>query len=84
MTLSVRLDPETERLVARLAKARGVSRSEVVRSALTLLGKEASPAGGPTLFDRIGDLIGSASGLPADLSERTGEVFRRRLAKRRP
>jgi len=84
MTLSVRLDPATERVVKGLAKARGVTRSEVVRDALALLAAEASRGPRASLYDQIGDLVGSVADLPEDLSERSGKAFRRLLAKRRP
>jgi Arc/MetJ-type ribon-helix-helix transcriptional regulator len=83
MTLSVRLGKATERMVARLAKARGVTRSDVVREALALLSQQDS-GGSASFHDQIGDLVGSVSDLPEGLSERTGTAFRQRLTKRRP
>ena len=78
MTLSVRLDPATERMIARLARARGVTRSELVRSALLLLEDQSEPQGGPTMYDRISDLVGNAD-LPPALSVQSGKTFRKRL-----
>jgi Arc/MetJ-type ribon-helix-helix transcriptional regulator len=75
---SVRLDPETERALAQLARSRSVSKSEVVRQAIELLASQERQAP----FDRVADLIGSVRGGPPDLSEDTGTRFRQLLEKR--
>jgi hypothetical protein len=63
-TLTVRL-PET--LVAQIeadARARRLSKSDVVRERLARPGPATTPAG----LDAIADLVGSIAGLPSDLS----------------
>lgn len=85
MPTSVRLDPETERLLARLARKRSQSKSDVIRAAIESLARqdEAVPADG-TLFETISDLVGCVHGGPPDLSKRTGEKFREALTSRKP
>jgi len=84
MLLTVRVDVKTERLLQRLARKRGRTKSEVIRDAIGVLAKEVEAqevAERP--YDQVRDLIGSVQGGPADLSVRTGEAFRRLLAGRR-
>lgn len=84
MPTSVRLDPETERLLARLARKRSQSKSDVIREAIETLARQevAVPEEG-SVFESISDLIGCVDGGPPNLSERTGEKFRELLSKRR-
>lgn len=84
MGISVRLSPQEERLVARMAKQRGETKSDVIRSAIVSLAKEdhSHPAR-PTPYDAMKHLIGCASGGPSDLSDKTGEKFRMALLRRR-
>lgn len=88
MAISVRLDPETERLVERLAKRRRQTKSEVVRDALGMLAEQEKGADGKKLpYDRVSHLIGCVRGGPPDLSVRTGakfaELLRERTKRRR-
>jgi len=73
MPTSVRLDPETEGLLARLARMRSQAKSVVIREAIESLARpdEAVPTDG-TLFETISDLVGCVDGGPPDLSKRTG------------
>lgn len=83
MPLTVRVDLKTERMLERLARQRGRTKSEVVRDAISVLAKSVDaqgPAEHP--YDKVRDLIGCVHGGPADLSVRTGEAFRRMLAGR--
>jgi len=84
MPTSVRLDPETERLLARLARERSQSKSDVIREAIESLARhdEAVPTDG-TLFESISDLIGCVDGGPADLSKLTGKKFRELLTSKK-
>lgn len=72
MTISVRLDPQTQAVLDRLARARGISRSQVVRESLAGV---AAAAGGAdaerprTPYERAKHLLGCFSG-PADLARR--------------
>lgn len=84
MPTSVRLDAKTERLVGRLARTSGRSKSAVIREAIGRLAgaqEKAKPAKTP--YDSIKHLIGIARGGPRDLSVRTGEKFRQLLRARR-
>lgn len=83
MPTTVRLDPETESLIKRLAKKTGRTKSQIIRDAIRALARSeaaAETAGGP--YEAIAHLIGCASGGPKDLSERTGEKFRKLLLER--
>ena len=76
MPLSVRLDAKTERLVNRLARTRGQTKSEVIREAIVdlaqrdVIGKE-----GRRPYDAVAHLIGCVDSGGAKLSEKTGERF---------
>ncbi|MBI5365401.1 MAG: CopG family transcriptional regulator [Planctomycetes bacterium] len=85
MTLTVRLNAESQATLDRLARRRGVSKSEVVRQALaTLVRVDATAAAPPRrLSDEWAHLIGCVRGGDPDLSERTGEKLRQLLARRR-
>lgn len=84
MLLTVRVDVKTERLLQRLARKRGRTKSEVIRDAIGVLAKvlEAQEEAEHP-FDKVRDLIGSIRGGPPHLSTRTGEAFRRMLVGRR-
>ena len=83
MPTSVRLDPKTERLLARLARTRSQSKSEVIREAIeTLAGLEFAVPEDGTVYESISDLIGCVDDGPTNLSERTGEKFRELLTKK--
>lgn len=76
MPMSVRLDPKTDRAIARLAKRRGQTKSEVVREAIGVLAKQtkaSEQAQHP--YDLIAHLIGCMDSGGARLSEKTGEQF---------
>ncbi len=84
MATSVRMDLETERLLDRLARENGVSKSQVIRDAVRVAaGKARSTRRAPRPYDAIREIIGSVKGGPSDLSEATGARFRRLLAGRR-
>jgi hypothetical protein len=73
MPTSFRLDRETERELARLARTTGRTKSQVIRDAIRA---EAARDNGSSFYDRVSHLIGVAGGLPRNLSERTGEKVR--------
>lgn len=84
MGTSVRLPARLERLVSRIAKERGATKSEVIRSVLTVLEHESRAAHvRPTPYEAMKHLIGCASGGPTDLSSETGKKFRAMLRRRR-
>lgn len=83
MTMSVRLDPETRKLIDELARKERVSRSEVIRRGIHLLAEQRIAAGETDLLRAIEHLIGRVRGGPPNLSERTGEKFRELLLQKR-
>jgi predicted transcriptional regulator len=78
MPLSVRLDPETERALNRLARRLGQARSAVVRKAIAALAEreETSVPRFRNQWEAMKHLIGVADSGGARLSERTGEKYR--------
>lgn len=87
MPTSVRLDARTERLINRLSRRSGRTKSQVIRDAIARLAEEEEAPREPakTPYEAMKHLIGIASGGPRDLSVRTGEKFRQLLlARRRP
>ncbi|HWF60576.1 MAG TPA: ribbon-helix-helix protein, CopG family [Nitrospira sp.] len=83
MPLTVRVDVKTERLIQRLTRKRGRSKSEVIRDAIDILAKRAQEqekAERP--YEAVRDLIGSVRGGPSNLSERTGDRFQKMLRDR--
>jgi hypothetical protein len=83
MILSVRLDPETRKLLARLARTRRLSRSEVIRRGIRLLAAQDPATLQSNPYEQLRHLIGRVSGGPPNLSERTGERFRNMLVERK-
>jgi hypothetical protein len=80
MTVNIRLDARSERLLRRLARLRGQTKSEVIREAIArLTEQEGLSADGKPSYAAVSYLIGSVQGGPPDLSERTGLKFRRLL-----
>jgi hypothetical protein len=84
MPLSVRLDDRTERAIRRLAKRTGRTKSDVIRDAIATLEEHERPmpASAPTAYDRLVHLIGGTGSGRRDLSEATGEKFRKLLAQK--
>ncbi len=84
MATSVRMDPQTERLLDQLARESGLSKSQVIRDAVRLAArKPRSSERAPRPYEAFRGILGSVRGGPPDLSERTGTTFRRLLASRR-
>lgn len=75
MPMSVRLDPETNRAIVRLAKRRGQTKSEVVREAIAILTQQTKAVEQKQPYDLIAHLIGCVDSGGARLSENTGEQF---------
>jgi len=85
MPTSIRLDPQAERLLRRLAKQRGQTKSEVVRAAIQSLAHEMEAGvGHASAYDRLAHVIGiiDSGGGGTALSEDTGAKFRALLAER--
>jgi Arc/MetJ-type ribon-helix-helix transcriptional regulator len=79
---SVRLDRKTERLVERLAREKGRTKSEVIRSAIVLAVEKELGEDKRTPYERSAHLIGCVSGGPPDLSVSTGARVREILSKK--
>jgi len=83
MAISLRVDPRTERLVERLARVRGLSKSDVIREAIVLLAAEQDSTVDGNAYEAIADLVGCVEGGPSDLSEHTGRRVRELLRAKR-
>ncbi len=84
MPTSVRLDAKTERLVERMARDEGQTKSQVIREAIAAAAQSKRHKQDTTRpYDQIAHLIGIVRGGPPDLSERTGEKFRQLLEEKR-
>jgi hypothetical protein len=79
--MSLRLDDDTRRAIARLARMRRRSQSEIVREAVAALIERAPHDDQP--YEAWAPVIGIAKGGPPSLSERTGERFHRLVTARR-
>jgi hypothetical protein len=81
--LNLRLDSDTESLIARLARKRRQTKSEVVRDAIGVLAKqEEGGVGKQRPYDLVAHLIGCVKGGPRDLSVNTGKKCRQMLVER--
>lgn len=84
MTISVRLDAKTERLLSRLARVTGRTRSAVIRDAIHRLGERADGStSAVTTYDRFADVIGIVNLGPGDRAARSEAILRARFASRR-
>ena len=81
MPTSVRLDPETEALLRKLARTSGRTKSEVIREALHRMFAETRESG--SLYHAIEDLVGIADVGPGDLARHHKQRFREKLDRRR-
>ncbi len=78
MPLSIRLEPQAKTALEEIARRRGTTQSQLVRSAIDeLIVRERG-----SLYERVEDLVGCVEGGPPDLSEDTGRKFREVLARR--
>jgi hypothetical protein len=82
MTISLRLDDQLSRKLAAAAKARGISKSELIRACLDeyLAGSKS----GPTPWDLGKHLFGCYDSGRRDLSVRAKEIARERIHARLP
>jgi len=68
VTMTVKLPPVTSSRLAAVAKARRVSKSQIVREALDKHLKSNGKAGRPSFYDLTSDLLGCYQGKHRDLS----------------
>lgn len=64
-------------------RSRQKTQSEIIREAIEALAASDAPPAELSPYARVEDLIGCASGGPADLSEDSGSKFAELLAARR-
>ena len=77
MPISVRLDPETESLLNRLARVRQRTKSDILREALHRLAQdEQAREAELSPYDRMADLVGIAQGGTDDLARNHKQAFR--------
>jgi hypothetical protein len=81
MAISLRLDKEMAKKLAALAKARGISKSELIRNCLAqhLAGEQHEP----TAWEVGKHLFGCYDSGQGDLSVRAKEIARKRIHARR-
>jgi predicted DNA-binding protein len=71
--VTLRLDKETRRRIARIARRKQVSASEVIRQAIETWIEEQEPAGSP--YEMVSDLIGIVHGGNRKRSVEAGRQF---------
>ena len=79
--VTLRLDPKTRRQIARVARRKGISKSEVIRQALNSWPEFADTSVSP--YEQVADLIGVVQGGNPRRSEETGKQFRKILDAKR-
>ncbi len=79
--LTLRLDEKTRQRIARIARRKQLSISEVIRRAIAAWAERQEPAGSP--YEAMADLIGVVRGRNSKRSEQTGRVFTKLLKARR-
>ncbi len=77
MTISLRLDPQTAKRLETLAKAYGVSKSELIRRCLDEYLRDAE--NGPTVWEAGGHYFGRHGSGHSDRSERCEEILREKF-----
>lgn len=83
MTTTVRMDPETEKLLESLAREQGTTKSEIVREAVKSAARRRRRSHRVERpIDAFREVIGCVRGGSPDLSERTGERLRKILLDR--
>jgi Ribbon-helix-helix protein, copG family len=84
MTFTIRLDPETEAAIARLARRGKRTKSAVVREAIAAYQRTQDSAAGKsrTVFEAMAPFIGIADSGGSRRSEETGAAFRAVIAEK--
>jgi predicted transcriptional regulator len=80
-TLTLRLDEKTRQRIARIARRKRLSTSEVIRQAIEAWADRQEPVAAP--FELASDLLGVARGGDSKRSEKTGRHFAKLLKQRR-
>jgi len=79
--VTLRLDQKTRQQIARVAREKGVSASDVIREAIAAWMKRQDAVRTP--YDTVADLIGIVHGKNSARSTRTGRQFTELLKRRR-
>jgi Arc/MetJ-type ribon-helix-helix transcriptional regulator len=79
--LTLRLDEKTRRQIARIARRKRLSTSEVIRQAIEAWTERQEPLAAP--LELVSDLIGIVRGGNPKRSEQTGRRFTKLLKERR-
>ena len=79
--LTLRLDEKTRQRIARLARRKQLSVSEVIRQAIAAWADRQEPVTSP--YEAMKDLIGIVNGGNPKRSEQTGRTFAALLKRRR-
>ena len=77
-TVTVRLDAKTKHLIASAARRKGISKSEVIRRALSSWSDLWEQSDSP--YDLLKDLLGVVNGGNPRRSEKSGKQFRKMLS----
>lgn len=83
MTITVRMDDETEKLLRRLSRSRGANKSALIREAVRLLAEQEEASKAATAYDRLKDLIGAVDSGGLNLSEDSHSKFAAMLKGKR-
>ena len=81
MTITVRMDRKTEKLLNRLTKTKGSNKSEVIREAIRLLADNETNKDIP-IYDRIKDLVGTIDTGGRNLSQESHKKVSALIKKR--
>jgi Arc/MetJ-type ribon-helix-helix transcriptional regulator len=79
--VTLRLDEKTRQRIARIARRKRVSASEVIRDAISAWVERQEPVGSP--YEAVADLLGVVRGGDAKRSSKTGQRFKKLLKTRR-
>lgn len=79
--VTLRLDRKTRRQIASVARRKGISKSEVIRRALSSWSDLEQPSDSPYFL--LKDLLGTVKGGDPRRSEKSGKKFRELVATKR-
>ncbi|MEO8195316.1 MAG: ribbon-helix-helix protein, CopG family [Thermoanaerobaculia bacterium] len=82
MPTSVRLDPQTEAELERIARVKELSKSDVIREAIHAYGAELVPTTATSLLDSWRDAIGTAASERGDLTTNSREKILAKVRER--
>jgi Arc/MetJ-type ribon-helix-helix transcriptional regulator len=82
--LTLRLDPKTRQRIARIARRRQVSISEVIREAIEAWAEQQEPIAAPyeAMADLIGVVHGGVRGRSTDMGQRFAELLKTRRSRK--